>query len=71
MTPATRLSTALDALNWSGRSLALLLGKNERTVRRWVSGDCDVPADVLAWVERLADFHRVNPPPTACVARVG
>lgn len=50
----SRLSTALDALNWSGRSLAVLLGMNERTVRRWVSGAYEPPEPVLEWIEELA-----------------
>jgi hypothetical protein len=63
MTPASRLRAALASLHWSQRGLALLLGKDERQVRRWASGAYTVPADVLAWVEVLAAFHEANPPP--------
>ena len=59
----TRLRTALDRLHWSGRSLAAILGHNERTVRRWIAGEYEAPDDVLAWVETLAAFHEAHPPP--------
>lgn len=63
MTPAARLEAALDALRWSGRSLAAVLRLNERTVRRWAAGEYDPPPAVLAWLETLAACHRANPPP--------
>jgi ribosome-binding protein aMBF1 (putative translation factor) len=60
---ATRLRTALDRLHWSGRSLAAILGEDERKVRRWAAGAYDPPEIVLAWLERLAAFHDANPAP--------
>lgn len=35
------------------RELARDLGVNERTVRRWVAGDTEIPVGVLADLERL------------------
>lgn len=63
MTPATRLHAALTALRWSGRSLAIHIGLNERTVRRWHAGTSPLPPNILQWLERLATFHNQNPPP--------
>jgi ribosome-binding protein aMBF1 (putative translation factor) len=63
MTPAARLRAALDHLHWSCRSLAAILGRDERRVRRWAAGDYEPPEDVLAWLERLAAFHDAHPPP--------
>ena len=63
MTP-TRLREVLDALHWSQRDLADLLGCNERLVRRWAAGQAGLPSPVAAWIEtRFAD-HQHNPPPT-------
>ena len=60
---ATRLRAALTTLTWSGRSLARLIGENERKVRRWASGDYEPPDQLLVWLEILAAFHDKNPPP--------
>ena len=62
MTPE-RFRQCLDALSWSGRGLAALLGIDERQVRRWASGEYEVPDNIAAWLERLARFHERNPPP--------
>lgn len=63
MTPSERLRAALDALHWSGRGLAAILGEDERKVRRWAAGAYEPPADLLRWLENMAAFHRANPPP--------
>ena len=63
MTAAIRLRIALAALHWTQRGLAAVLRRDERGVRRWLSGDYEPPADLLAWLETLAAFHRDNPPP--------
>lgn len=62
MTP-TRLRECLALLRWSQRGLAEALRQDERQVRRWASGQYDVPAEVAAWLERLAAHHAQNPPP--------
>ena len=56
-------AAARSTLNWSQRGLAAILGRDERQVRRWMSGAYEVPTDVLHWAETLAEHHRNNPPP--------
>jgi ribosome-binding protein aMBF1 (putative translation factor) len=53
MTPQ-RLAEILQSLGWSQRGLARTVGWNERTVRRWCSGEYAVPNDVAAWLEGIA-----------------
>ena len=65
----TRLREILDALHWSQRDLADLLGCNERLVRRWAAGQANVPTTVAAWIETRLAYHRHNPPPTEWRAR--
>lgn len=60
-----RLARAMDALYWGAGALASALGVRETTVRRWLKGRYPVPPPITAWAERLADFHRANPPPVA------
>ena len=62
MTP-DQLRAALDDLHWSQRGLATILRRDERQVRRWASGDAEIPADVAGWLERVAQAMRDNPPP--------
>lgn len=77
MTPAA-LRTALEALGWSQRGLAALLGLDSRQVRRWASGEAAVPCDVASWLEAVvrelagprrawleirAAFHAAHPAP--------
>ncbi len=62
MTP-DRFRGCLRALAWSQRGLAALLDVDERQVRRWASGDYDVPKRIAEWLERLVLFHERNPPP--------
>lgn len=62
-TPSSRLRAALQACHWSVRHVAPLIQWDERSIRHWLSGRYDPPADVLAWVERLAAVHRADPPP--------
>lgn len=59
----TRLSAILTLLRWSARDLAAAVAMNERTVRRWLSGDYPIPADVADWLETLAAAHAANPAP--------
>jgi len=59
-----RFRSCLGAIGWSQRHLADILGKDERQVRRWASGQYTVPADVGEWLERLAQCHEMLPPPT-------
>lgn len=58
-----RAREARQAIGWSIRNLADRLGYDERAVRRWESGERDVPPKVGEWLERLARFHEQNPAP--------
>ena len=62
MTP-DRLREALALLRWSQRGLAEALECDDRLVRRWASGDSDIPISVAAWLETLAKVHDAMPPP--------
>lgn len=57
MTPPDRLKAALKAVCWSQRELSRAVSYDERTVRRWASGEHAVPPDVLEWIEELAALH--------------
>ena len=61
---ATELVTALDALGWSNRHLARLLGCDHKLTERWLDGTAAIPPSVLSWVRRLAAAHERNPAPT-------
>lgn len=61
--PCIRLRSALNRLHWSVQSLATMLDVNERTVRRWVTGQNPAAENVLAWLERLAAYVDANPAP--------
>jgi hypothetical protein len=58
-----RLAAVLDLLHWSARDLAAEVALNERTVRRWLSGEYEVPAPIGAWLEDLAVYHVAHPAP--------
>lgn len=53
MTP-TRLRECLEMLRWSQRGFAAQLERPEGTVRQWARGAVQIPADVEAWLERVA-----------------
>lgn len=52
MTPA-ELRDAAKALGLTGRGLALVLGVDERTHRRWLAGDLSVPRSVQIAVQAM------------------
>ena len=62
MTP-TRLRECLDALHWSQRGLADVLGYSEGTVRGWARGARDIPSEVACWLDMLAAAHAAHPLP--------
>lgn len=62
MTP-TAFRACLHDIGWSQRFLADRLGRHETRTRRWASGRYEIPAEVAAWLERLAKAHRENPAP--------
>lgn len=61
--PDDRLRAALNALHWSQRDFAAVVGRDERTVRRWASGEYSIPPALLAWLEAASAWMRANPPP--------
>ena len=63
MTP-DRFRDCLALLRWSQRGLADALECDDRLIRRWASGDAEIPASVAAWLETLGQVHAAAPPPT-------
>ena len=59
----TRLRECLDALGWSQRGLADILGLHETRVRRMARGLLPVPPEVAEWLETLAAVHLAHPLP--------
>ncbi len=59
----TRFRESLAALHWSQRGLAAVLQCDDRIIRRWSSGEAEIPASVAAWLETLARCHESVPPP--------
>lgn len=66
MTPLARL---LDRIGWSVPHLAGRLGLTQQAVYRWHCGrntrgnPCAAPAEVVAWLERVADRIDAEPAP--------
>lgn len=63
MTCTDRLSAALTILRWGPSDVAAQCHVNERTVRRWLSGQNDPPEWLVIWVEARATDLLANPPP--------
>jgi DNA-binding transcriptional regulator YiaG len=55
---ATQLRQALKGLGWTRKRFAKELEVNERTVRRWLSGESPVPQTVALAVAHLAHTPR-------------
>ena len=70
MTP-NEIRICLEHLAWSQRGLARLLDLDDRLVRRWASGQNEIPDNIAHWLAMLAAFHAEHPPPaiTASLAR--
>lgn len=62
MTP-NRFRNCLAVLGWTQRGLAANLQCDDRLVRRWASGEAEIPPGVAAWLETLAKVHEAAPPP--------
>ena len=62
MTP-TRRRECLSIVGWSQRQYAAFLGFDESTVRRWMRDGGEAPPKIDAWLESLAVWLTVNPPP--------
>jgi hypothetical protein len=65
MLPLHQARRALAVLRWSQRGLAEILNCDDRLVRRWISGEVAIPADVADWLLDLAELHTSLPPPAA------
>lgn len=52
---APELKHAMRALRLTDKQLAQLTGKHDRTVRRWVSGEIDVPHLVARLVGEMME----------------
>ena len=55
MTP-TPFAESLHRIGWSAQTAADRLDIDPRTVRRWISGQMEPPAGILAYLARLADL---------------
>jgi hypothetical protein len=62
MTPR-EFRICLELLAWSQRGLARQLGFDDRTVRRWASGQNEIPSNIAHWLATLAAFHAKHPAP--------
>ena len=62
MTPA-RFKQCLQSLEWSVRGLAAYLGLHEGKVRRWASGEMEIPGNVVMWLDYLTEVHTLHPYP--------
>jgi len=60
---ASAFRGCLEALGWTQRGLAVLLGVAHNTVHRWALGQARIPEDVAAWLGEAAAFMRAHPPP--------
>ena len=63
MTPQ-RLRECMNWIAMSDGQLVRLLDMDARLVRRWKSGDRDIPRDVADWIEDLVRYWELHPPPT-------
>lgn len=55
MSPATLLPDAIAASGLSARSFAAIIAVDERTVRRWIAGERDVPGPVRVICRAILD----------------
>ena len=58
-----RLAVCVLTLGWSERELARRAGEHRNTIRRWITGESSVDADVAALLELLVVVHVANPGP--------
>jgi len=57
MTP-DHFDDCLQAIRWTPGVLAGVLGCEESLVRKWATGQTEVPVAVEAWIKALAAIHR-------------
>jgi hypothetical protein len=56
MTPK-RFVEALDCIHWTPSQVSHLLGCSNELVEAWASGKEEVPRQIGAWLEALAEAH--------------
>jgi ribosome-binding protein aMBF1 (putative translation factor) len=57
------INECVETIGWSLRYLAYRLACDDRTVRRWASGQNACPPEVIKWLNRLAKVHEKHPAP--------
>ena len=55
----------IEALGWTQRGLAALLGVSHNTVHRWALDQAVIPDRYADWIEDVARFIKQRPPPRA------
>jgi len=58
-----RLHRRLLVLGWTERELARRLGRSQTDMRRILAGARSLSESESAWIVKLSDFMRDNPPP--------
>lgn len=58
-----RLRAALHEIHWGAEALAAAMGIGPSGAKRLIRGESNARDAVLAWLERLAAFHKANPVP--------
>lgn len=60
---STQFRARLEALGWTQRGLAERMGVAHNTVHRWALDQARVPDDVAQWLNDLAQYLQLHPPP--------
>lgn len=64
-----RLGEILTALQWSDRTLAVVLSEHWTTVRHWHVDPSTIPPNVEHWLERIAQPILAHPQPEGWLDR--
>ena len=59
----------LEALCWSQRGFAALLGVPHNTVHRWAVGQAGIPLATALWLEAVSTYLLQHPPPRSGLPR--
>ena len=65
----TDFRARLEALCWSQRGFAALLGVPHNTVHRWAVGQAVIPAATALWLEAVSAWLLAHPPPRSGLPR--
>lgn len=60
---ASAFRAHLEALGWTQRGLAGLLGVAHNTVHRWALDQAKIPPRIAVWLEAMAEHMKAHPPP--------